>query len=153
MSFISRHSRDRCLTPGNGIWFKALEMAALILYLVSKWYIRVQAEIQAFFTPFQHSPIPAIPAYFQTPAPHNRTCQISSLFNPVLDLALPLAPTWVSAEGAGQGQLNQGWQVAWGGRWWSSRAEGEKKGRRVISKHPGKERELGRGSTSLPQGR
>lgn len=31
-----KYSRDRCLTPGNWIWFKPLQMAAVILHLVSK---------------------------------------------------------------------------------------------------------------------
>lgn len=58
-------------------------------------------------------PTPATPACFQALTLHSRTSQISSLFNLVFDLPLPLAPTWISAEGDGQGQLNQGWQVGW----------------------------------------
>lgn len=48
-----RHSKDECLMLGNGVWFKAVQMASLILHLVSEWCERTQAEIQASLTPSQ----------------------------------------------------------------------------------------------------
>lgn len=48
-----RHSRDRCLTPGNGVWLKAVQMAALMLHLVSKWCEKGQGTIQSLLTPPQ----------------------------------------------------------------------------------------------------
>lgn len=64
-----RHSRDGCLTPGNGIWFKAVQMAALILHLVSKWCERGQAKIQASFIPLQPWPHPSHPSLFPDSCP------------------------------------------------------------------------------------
>lgn len=65
-----RQSRDGCLTPGNGVWLKAVQMAALILHLVSKWCKRGPGSNSGLLHPFSAltAPQPAQPA--SKPPPH-----------------------------------------------------------------------------------
>lgn len=137
-----RHSGNGCLTPGNSFWFKAVQMAALILHLVSKWCERGQVEIQASFILCSPGPTPAIPACFHAPAPHSRASQITSQFNPVPDL--PLSLGFLQRELA---------KVSW------TRAStlGGEKGDRVQGGRErrgpeGKGRVFGRGSMKIPRG-
>ena len=94
------------------------------------------------------------PACIQTPVLQSWTSQTSSLSIPDLDRPLPLALTWVSAEGTDWGKRNQG--RLWVGRKVMKFREGGKEmgeARGAISEPPGQGRVWRTGSTKPPQGR